>query len=264
MWGGYFAFVDSDDWLEPEMYQTLMNIAEKYDADIAEGGYRFYRPWKVENKILEAEDTEEIREFTNMEALHELYYGPQMFGGLTIMVWSKIYRTSALGHLRFSEGYIMEDVEYTPKAFYAANKIVKIEKTFYNYNIHLGTASTSGMGTNLLKVRSGIHARKSLREYFAHCPTEWLRDYEQSAYYTTLMNAYYESWNQRDKPEFAKLQKETLRELTENREKVLLKCPGKKTKLFYLSPLLLCIATKAVREYKKYRYKLHVKITGKN
>lgn len=45
--GDYIAFVDSDDWIDSDMYETLIGLAEKYDADIAEGSYRFYRPWKV-------------------------------------------------------------------------------------------------------------------------------------------------------------------------------------------------------------------------
>lgn len=41
--GDYVAFVDSDDWLDSDMYETLIGLAEKYDADIAEGSYRFHR-----------------------------------------------------------------------------------------------------------------------------------------------------------------------------------------------------------------------------
>lgn len=264
MRGGYFTFVDGDDWLDPDMYQDLIELAEKNDADIVEGGYRFFRPWKVENKILEAKDTGEVKEFTNIEALHELYYGPQMFGGLAIMVWTKIYRTSALGHLRFSEGYILEDREYTPKAFFSANKILKIEKTFYNYNIHLGTASTSGMGTNLLKVRSSIHIGRKLCEYFSGCHERWIDNYQKTSYYESLMNAYYESWKQKNNPEFVKLQQEILLELTNEKEDVLCKLPEKKTKLFYISPLAFCLAKNAVIGVRRCRYKLYVKLTGKN
>ena len=32
--GDYIAFVDSDDWLDSDMYETLIGLAEKYDADI--------------------------------------------------------------------------------------------------------------------------------------------------------------------------------------------------------------------------------------
>ena len=35
--GEYFGFVDSDDWIEPETYETLLNLAEKYNADLVSG-----------------------------------------------------------------------------------------------------------------------------------------------------------------------------------------------------------------------------------
>ena len=37
--GEYFGFVDSDDWIEPEMYENLMALAQKYDADVFVKGY---------------------------------------------------------------------------------------------------------------------------------------------------------------------------------------------------------------------------------
>ena len=51
--GKYIGFVDSDDWIDPDMYETLLGLLLRYDADIAEGSYRFFRPWKSENKVLE-------------------------------------------------------------------------------------------------------------------------------------------------------------------------------------------------------------------
>lgn len=35
------AFVDGDDALDPDMYERLLNNAEKYDADISHCGVRF-------------------------------------------------------------------------------------------------------------------------------------------------------------------------------------------------------------------------------
>lgn len=39
--GEYIGFVDSDDYINPAMYETLYNTAEKYDADIAVSGICF-------------------------------------------------------------------------------------------------------------------------------------------------------------------------------------------------------------------------------
>ncbi len=39
--GAYIGFVDSDDYIEPSMYETLYNAAEKYSADLAVSGICF-------------------------------------------------------------------------------------------------------------------------------------------------------------------------------------------------------------------------------
>ena len=42
--GDFIAFVESDDWLEPDMYETLHDKMIKYKADIVNCGY--YREYK--------------------------------------------------------------------------------------------------------------------------------------------------------------------------------------------------------------------------
>ena len=37
--GKYIGYVDSDDWIEPEMYMELYTLAEKYDVDFVSSGY---------------------------------------------------------------------------------------------------------------------------------------------------------------------------------------------------------------------------------
>lgn len=52
--GDYITFVDSDDWIDPNAYKNLVSSAVENNLDIVGGGYCYYRPWKIENKILGA------------------------------------------------------------------------------------------------------------------------------------------------------------------------------------------------------------------
>ena len=36
--GEYIGYVDGDDWINPEMYSSLLNYAEKYDVDVVCSG----------------------------------------------------------------------------------------------------------------------------------------------------------------------------------------------------------------------------------
>ena len=38
--GDYVAFIDSDDWIDPDMFQLLYDATQKYQADIAECSWR--------------------------------------------------------------------------------------------------------------------------------------------------------------------------------------------------------------------------------
>lgn len=164
--GDYISFIDSDDWIDRNMYEELIKIAMKTDADIVEGGYRFWRPWKVEKKTLNGLNTCELKVYTNVEALNELYFGPQRFGGITIMVWNKLYKASLIHDVTFFEGYMNEDLEFTPRILFYAKKIVKYEKDFYTYNIHLGSDSTSGMKNTIWKLESNIIMHKRVMDFF--------------------------------------------------------------------------------------------------
>ena len=188
--GEWYAFVDSDDWIDCDMYKNLISLAETMDADIVESGYRFFRPWKTENKVLSGDDDESIKEYTNIEALQELYFGPQMFGGLAIMVWTKIIRSSLLKDLRFYQGYIHEDTAYTPMALFMAKRIVKFNKTFYTYNIHLGSNSTSGMGVSTLKIKSSLFMSEQTRRFFEKNYVEGVTEYLLRRSIETMVNAY--------------------------------------------------------------------------
>ena len=52
--GDYIAFVDSDDWVDTDMYEVLYNKAIETDADIVECDYRmvFENSTKIKNRTL--------------------------------------------------------------------------------------------------------------------------------------------------------------------------------------------------------------------
>ena len=42
--GSYIGYVDSDDWIEPDMYEILMRIIDEQQVDIAHCGYQMVFP----------------------------------------------------------------------------------------------------------------------------------------------------------------------------------------------------------------------------
>ena len=103
----YIAFVDSDDSIEPDIYEAAISYLEAHaDVDIVGYGINEIR---ADGKFYCGE--KEGRLFTREEALAELVQGFSFKVGPS--AWSKVYRASAIGTIRFREGYVYEDNSFS-------------------------------------------------------------------------------------------------------------------------------------------------------
>lgn len=124
--GNYIAFLDSDDWIDKELYMTLYKIIKRYDADISVCNFKK----SYLNGDNKTHNSGKIKCYSNIEALNELYgkNSVQM-----IVAWNKLYKRSTIKELRFPVGRIHEDEYLTPIIIYNANKLVYIDKELLYY-----------------------------------------------------------------------------------------------------------------------------------
>ncbi len=127
--GDFVGFVDGDDWVEPEMYEAMVNACMETNARIAVCNYR---------EIGEgAEDfcpTGKRLELTMHEAM-DLYLSVDAEYHIYNSVWSKLFAWEVVKDLRFVEGKSSEDIMYTTWALAKAEKCVLLDEAFYNYVI---------------------------------------------------------------------------------------------------------------------------------
>lgn len=111
----YIAFVDSDDSIEPDIYEAAISYLEAHaDVDIVGYGINEIR---ADGKFYCGE--KEGRLFSREEALAELVQGFSFKVGPS--AWSKVYRASAIGAIRFREGYVYEDNSFSLEVFSKIN-----------------------------------------------------------------------------------------------------------------------------------------------
>ena len=125
--GEYIAFVDSDDWIEVQMYQCLYEAMNTTDSDIASCGAR--RVWlneKPAQELCAVNKNCVLEQEAAMEALITS-------NGLVQTVWNKLYRRIVTEGLLFPTGLIHEDEFWSWQVVARARRIVTIKESFYNY-----------------------------------------------------------------------------------------------------------------------------------
>jgi len=125
--GEYIGFVDSDDWIENDMYESLYNAIIFHKADISVCG----RYIASGNKITTISDSEKAEVFTRCEALSELVLDE--YSGMKNFAWDKLYKKELFDNVRYPEGKCYEDIFTTYKLFSLTNKIVDIKSPKYYY-----------------------------------------------------------------------------------------------------------------------------------
>ncbi|MEH6538380.1 MAG: glycosyltransferase [Psychroserpens sp.] len=152
--GNYIGFVDSDDWIEPDMYKTMLNILEKHDVDIVECD--LLSTTEVNNGIdrsgsLVMED--------RLQALKRIIKNQDF------SVCSRLYHKKLLQEISFVEGKNSEDVYFTFDLFKNINNSIYLSNMFYNYYI-AGDSITRGKYK--LKVLDSVDAALHLKNKVYH------------------------------------------------------------------------------------------------
>lgn len=127
--GKYIGFVDSDDYIEPDMYETLLMALYTYDADIADCRFFYIKDGEVINQKYYSGV---VGRFTPISALEGLIISKPFSHN----VWNKIYKKKLIKDIEFPLNvHCGEDIIFTFKAFARAKKIVHIDIPKY-YHVY--------------------------------------------------------------------------------------------------------------------------------
>lgn len=139
--GKYITFVDGDDWIEPDMFKSLLEIAQVNDADIVESNYFLNSP-KKKSQIIGDElclNEGKIKIKTGLQAMIDILLEKSISSPC-----GRIYRRDFLGsEYRFPEGVFYEDHACIYRWSAKASKVVHIDKAYYHYDLRPG--STTGI-----------------------------------------------------------------------------------------------------------------------
>lgn len=158
--GNYIGFIDSDDYIHPNMYDILYENIIKYNADMAICNYE--KVFDEKECFYKNDNNKEIKLLTNIEALG---YLNGKYGSIYEIPCNKIIKREVLGNLRFLENRIHEDNFIAHHLLYKSKTIVYDNCKLYYYVQRIGSTMNSKFTLNRLDDVLAICDRiKFLRE----------------------------------------------------------------------------------------------------
>lgn len=133
--GTYLGFVDSDDWIEPEMYETMINTAKEKQVDVVVCGIAY----RADDGQYIRSDLIGNKRCSNEELLAALYGKPNPTGGGVV---NKLFRRWSASSVRFHPEISMaEDWIYLFEYYEKCGTACHIPMVFYNVVERPGSAT---------------------------------------------------------------------------------------------------------------------------
>ena len=137
--GKYLGFIDSDDWIEADMYELLIQRLEETGADISNCGF-----W-IESASRQVEYKFDEAIYDDTDALRALLYG-----NLHNYAWNKLYRRELFQNVFFPEGKNYEDFAIMHRIVNNSSKIATIGECKYHYRARMGSITKTFIAENIL------------------------------------------------------------------------------------------------------------------
>ena len=118
--GEYIAFLDSDDWIEGQMYEKLVNEAIKSNADIVKCGFK--------------SNDKKVGFYNKIETISNRNIDLFFNGILWVVLWNAIYKADIIKKVIFPENVRCFEDNYASALYlFLSKKVSTIDSYEYNY-----------------------------------------------------------------------------------------------------------------------------------
>jgi glycosyltransferase involved in cell wall biosynthesis len=125
--GIYISFIDSDDFIDPDYYETLYRVLHSNNVDISICNKRIINFTVVRSFPVDV--PEGVSLYSSSEALTELV-NDKWLGNY---VWDKLFKKELFYGIEFPKGRTFEDIAIMHKIFYRAKTVAITNEIKYNY-----------------------------------------------------------------------------------------------------------------------------------
>lgn len=128
--GEYIGIVESDDWIEPDMYSTLYAKAKKYDVDVVKSNFYGYIAKTNTNTKVIVIPTEDEKKVICPRQFQRIFWSMPC-------IWAAIYKKDFLynNHIMFLEtpGASYQDTSFNFKVWAMSEKVYLFSDAFLHY-----------------------------------------------------------------------------------------------------------------------------------
>ena len=136
--GEYITFVDSDDWIEADAYEHLMDLMHRNQVQLVCGGNYNVDEQTGERTLGVCPRKEEV--ITTEEMVGRMF----LWQDCDSSVCDKIFHKDLLKDFRFPVGKVCEDVSITYRILLSTDRVSFSDQPFYNYLQRSGSISRAG------------------------------------------------------------------------------------------------------------------------
>lgn len=131
--GEIVSFVDSDDFIDPIMYENMINAMLKFDADVVRCDFRMYggRKYREHSAYLKSKEYTILKGYEPLKAM--------LSWRIHCSTWDKLYKKEFIDKIRFMKGRLNEDIIYHFSLLKSGCTYVELNKVMYNYRVRPGS-----------------------------------------------------------------------------------------------------------------------------
>lgn len=152
--GNYLGFVDSDDWIEPDMYSLLISAMKKYNTKLASS--LFYQAWNEDGEIKRSEIRKSGDDIYLKNAVDALMFYTERYD---VMVTNKLFSRDLFDDVSFPVGKVYEDTCIAHLLIDKSDSAVVVGKHLYNTYQRKNSITHSGFKIRQLDYLDHVIAR---------------------------------------------------------------------------------------------------------
>ncbi len=138
--GDYYCFIDSDDYVAPDLLEKLLLLLSDNDADISVVNYKSFSGDKA---VSDNEGDSHTTVFNNTDMIKNIH---TVKDELYVVMWGKLFKRDLFDGIQFPAGRICEDLHVLYRLYDKASKAVYSDEKLYYY--YRGNVSSSTFSIN--------------------------------------------------------------------------------------------------------------------